>query len=180
MVHSSLQGFTGPAGVVLDAPVRSGPELLGPANRPGPPGVTPADRPSPRELIQQRNVRWVRVRPSLGCAGVTALFKRHARDRRRIPPGHTHGFSSDQRHSSRRFQAAASRPREAIFRSGPSKSVRCHWRSPWSESSAGSLPRNIGPRPSSLVISDGRCRDGASLESSARNIWRGCCWLGAW
>ena len=112
MVHSSLQGFTGPAGVVLDAPVRSGPELLGPANRPGPTGVTLADRPSPRELIQQRNVRWVRVRPSPWDAPeVTARFSNGMQE---IAEGSRLGipisFSSDPRHSSRRFQAAASGP----------------------------------------------------------------------
>src|SRR4029453_16989567 len=114
MVHSSLQGFTGPAGVVLDAPVRSGPELLGPANRPGPTGVTPADRPSPRELIQQRNVRWVRVRPSPWDAPeVTARFSNGMQE---IAEGSRLGipisFSSDPRHSSRRFQTAASGPQE--------------------------------------------------------------------
>ena len=124
MVHSSLQGFTGPAGVVLDAPVRSGPELLGPANRPGPPGVTPADRPSPRELIQQRNVRWVRVRPSWDVRRRSPpLFKRHARDRRRIPPGHTHrlqlGSGTHPAVSKPRPRARRGNP---IFRSGPSKS----------------------------------------------------------
>jgi beta-glucosidase len=66
MIHSSLMGFTGPGGVVLDAP---------PAPRPGaggaaafvPPqreGVTPLDRPTPSELITKRNVRWILLRPN--------------------------------------------------------------------------------------------------------------------
>jgi hypothetical protein len=64
MIHSSLMGFTGPGGVVLDAP---------PEPRPGSPagfapprreGVEPLDRPTPTDLILKRNVRWILLRPN--------------------------------------------------------------------------------------------------------------------
>ncbi len=75
MIHSSLMGFTGPGGVVLDAP---------PEPRPGSPagfapprreGVEPMDRPTPTELILKRNVRWILLRPNRReTPAVTATF----------------------------------------------------------------------------------------------------------
>lgn len=103
MIHSSLMGFTGPGGVVLDAP---------PAPRPGGPagfvpprreGVEPMDRPNPAELILKRNVRWILVRPTPGEApDTTARFHNGLQEmaessRLGIPIA----ISSDPRHSSR-------------------------------------------------------------------------------
>ncbi|NWF85278.1 MAG: glycoside hydrolase family 3 C-terminal domain-containing protein [Bryobacteraceae bacterium] len=64
MIHSSLMGFTGPGGVVLDAPP---PPRGGAAAGFVPPrreGVIPLDRPNPTELILKRNVRWILLRPN--------------------------------------------------------------------------------------------------------------------
>lgn len=103
MIHSSLMGFTGPGGVVLDAP---------PAPRPGGPagfvpprreGVEPMDRPNPAELILRRNVRWILVRPTPGeSPDTTARFHNGLQEmaessRLGIPIT----ISSDPRHSSR-------------------------------------------------------------------------------
>ncbi len=64
MIHSSLMGFTGPGGVVLDAPPppRAGsPAGFTPPRREG---IEPLDRPTPAELIVKRNVRWILLRPN--------------------------------------------------------------------------------------------------------------------
>ncbi|MEO8658152.1 MAG: glycoside hydrolase family 3 N-terminal domain-containing protein, partial [Bryobacteraceae bacterium] len=102
MIHSSLMGFTGPGGVVLDAP---------PPPKPGAPafvppqrdGVIPLDRPNPAELILKRNVRWILVRPTAGeAAEVTAKFHNGLQE---VAEGSRLGIplaiSTDPRHSGR-------------------------------------------------------------------------------
>ncbi len=101
MIHSSLMGFTGPGGVVLDAP---------PEPRPGSPagfapprreGIEPLDRPTPTELILKRNVRWILLRPNRReTPAVTATFANGLQEiaessRLGIPLA----LSSDPRHS---------------------------------------------------------------------------------
>ncbi|RPI27774.1 MAG: glycoside hydrolase family 3 protein [Acidobacteria bacterium] len=101
MIHSSLMGFTGPGGVVLDAP---------PPPRPGSPagfapprreGIEPMDRPTPSELIVKRNVRWVLLRPNrTETPAVSATFVNGLQE---IAEGSRLGIplalSSDPRHS---------------------------------------------------------------------------------
>jgi beta-glucosidase len=65
MIHSSLMGFTGPGGVVLDAPPPPRPGAKGGGfTPPRREGVEPLDRPTPTELILKRNVRWILLRPN--------------------------------------------------------------------------------------------------------------------
>lgn len=64
MIHSSLMGFTGPGGVVLDAPPPPRGGAGGGFVPPRREGVIPLDRPSPTELILKRNVRWILLRPN--------------------------------------------------------------------------------------------------------------------
>ena len=107
MIHSSLQGFTGPNGVVLDAPDRAGGGVLVP---PGRADVTPMDRPSPSELVDKRNVRWILVRPNAGePPEVTAQFSNAMQERAEGSRlGIPIAFSSDPRHSPRPVPGAAS------------------------------------------------------------------------
>jgi beta-glucosidase len=108
MIHSSLMGFTGPNGVVLDAPA---PGPAGPAANPtrtNIPGVAPMDRPTPAELVLKRNVRWILVRPAAQEAPeITAKFSNGMQEmaegsRLGIPIS----FSSDPRHTPRRIPNA--------------------------------------------------------------------------
>ncbi|MBL0155944.1 MAG: glycoside hydrolase family 3 C-terminal domain-containing protein [Bryobacterales bacterium] len=64
MIHSSLAGFTGPGGVVLDAPPPPRPGAAPGFAPPRREGVAPMDRPTPNELILNRNVRWILLRPN--------------------------------------------------------------------------------------------------------------------
>jgi beta-glucosidase len=109
MVHASLMGFTGPGGVVLDAPAAGGAGL--------PPGINlrqgnaePMDRPSPSELILKRNVRYILVRPNpREGAEITARFSNGVQElaegsRLGIPVA----FSTDPRHSGARMPGQSS------------------------------------------------------------------------
>ena len=115
MIHTSLMGFTGPNGEVLDAaapgagfgPPRattSGPPNRALNGRPNMNNVTPMDRPNPAETILKRNIRWVLVRPNpREPAEVTAKFHNGLQEmaegsRLGIPIA----FSSDPRHAVRR------------------------------------------------------------------------------
>lgn len=119
MIHTSLMGFTGPNGEVLDAAApgagfgppgggRAG-AGVGPANRalqgrPNPNNVTPMDRPNPSETILKRNIRWILVRPNpRETPDITAKFHNGLQEmaegsRLGIPLA----FSSDPRHAVRR------------------------------------------------------------------------------
>ena len=100
MVHASLMGFTGPGGVVLDAPAASGARTAPPVNlRQG--NAQPMDRPSPGELILKRNVRYILVRPNpTEPPEITARFSNGVQE---IAEGSRLGipvaFSTDPRHS---------------------------------------------------------------------------------
>ncbi|HEU4389779.1 MAG TPA: glycoside hydrolase family 3 N-terminal domain-containing protein [Blastocatellia bacterium] len=109
MVHASLMGFTGPGGVVLDAPARRGGGM--------PPGINlrqgnaqPMDNPSPADLILKRNVRYILVRPNAAePPEITARFSNGVQE---IAEGSRLGipvaFSTDPRHSPPRFGRPAS------------------------------------------------------------------------
>lgn len=85
MIHSSLMGFTGPNGEVLGVPAtgrRGGP---GPGSgavanrafqgRQNPNNVEPMGQANPTQLVAERNVRYILVRPTAGEApAVTAKF----------------------------------------------------------------------------------------------------------
>lgn len=60
MMFASHGGFMGPNGEVLEAiaPPPKG-SLKSPVNVSGVPGFDPSDKPSPRDLILNRNVRWI-------------------------------------------------------------------------------------------------------------------------
>ncbi|HLJ50560.1 MAG TPA: glycoside hydrolase family 3 N-terminal domain-containing protein [Bryobacteraceae bacterium] len=109
MVHASLMGFTGPNGIVLDAPVRTGGR--GPMINERP-GVTPLDSPNPSELIRRRNVRWILVRPNVmeppesTARFSNALQEMAEESRLGIPIC----FSSDPRHSPRAGPISGPRP----------------------------------------------------------------------
>jgi beta-glucosidase len=114
MVHASLMGFTGPGGVVLDAPAATGGGVPPINVRQG--NAQPMDRPSPSELILKRNVRYILVRPSPAePPEITARFSNGVQEiaessRLGIPVA----FSTDPRHSGFRRQgpqaAAPARP----------------------------------------------------------------------
>ena len=100
MVHASLMGFTGPNGIVLDAPTQSRNPRIALGRRSD---VVPLDSPNPKELVLQRNVRWILVRPNPPePADVTARFANGMQEmaessRLGIPIC----FSSDPRHTNR-------------------------------------------------------------------------------
>jgi len=116
MIHSSLAGFTGPNGEVLGLPAagRGGRGGAGMARtltpverallgRPNMNNVTPMDSPTPAQLILERNVRWILVRPNAGeSPDITAKFHNALQE---MAEGSRLGipiiFSSDPRHSSR-------------------------------------------------------------------------------
>jgi len=108
MIHSSLMGFTGPGGVVLDAPpprpAGAGPGFVPPRRE----GVAPMDRPSPTDLLLKRNVRWILLRPNpTEPPDVSARF---ANGLQEIAEGSRLGIplvlSSDPRHAVTRGGAA--------------------------------------------------------------------------
>ena len=91
MIHSSLAGFTGPNGEVLGLPAAGGRGGRGGRGAgPGTPGdsgsrafqgpdnpnhVEPMGSANPAQLIVERNVRWILVRPNAGEAPeITAKF----------------------------------------------------------------------------------------------------------
>jgi beta-glucosidase len=101
MIHSSLMGFTGPNGVVLDAPPPPAPGRPAGFTPPRREGVAPMDRPSPNELIQRRNVRWILLRPN--ASEPPAASARFANGLQEIAEKSRLGIplvlSSDPRHS---------------------------------------------------------------------------------
>jgi beta-glucosidase len=122
MVHSMLSGFTAPNGEVLGvATGRGGPggDRGGDAGRGAAPAaapkraiqgrtnpynIVPYDSPTPSELVQNRNVRWLLVRPNAGeSPDITAKFHNAIQEmaeasRLGIPVV----FSTDPRHSAGR------------------------------------------------------------------------------
>ena len=87
MIHSSLSGFTGPNGEVLGLPAAGGRGGAGrggataaPRNRafgggPNPNNVDPMSSANPTQLIVERHIRYILVRPNAGeSPDVTAKF----------------------------------------------------------------------------------------------------------
>jgi len=124
MIHSSLNGFTGPNGEVLDATQPGGGFGRGRGGGAGGPGNraidgrndpynTPGmDSPTPSELLLNRNVRWILVRPAGDqTPAVTATFHNGIQE---IAEGSRLGipvvFSSDPRHGVGRGGGAGERP----------------------------------------------------------------------
>jgi beta-glucosidase len=122
MIHSSLAGFTGPNGEVLGLPAAGGRGGRGggrgaPADaanrtfqgRNNPNSVEPMGSANPTELIVDRHVRWILVRPNAGEAPeVTAKFHNGLQEiaeasRLGIPLV----FSTDPRHGAGRGAANA-------------------------------------------------------------------------
>ena len=122
MIHSSLAGFTGPNGEVLGLPAAGGRGGRGggrgaPADsanrtfqgRNNPNNVEPMGSANPTELIVDRHVRWILVRPNAGEAPeVTAKFHNGLQEiaeasRLGIPLV----FSTDPRHGAGRGAANA-------------------------------------------------------------------------
>lgn len=99
LFHASLQGFTGPNGIVLDAPApRAG-------NAPPPlsaNAMNAVDHPSPQDLLLRRHVRWVLTRPSGEPIEDTARFANNLQE---IAESSRLGIplviSSDPRHTPR-------------------------------------------------------------------------------
>ena len=94
MIHSSLSGFTGPNGEVLGLSAAGGRGGMGrggarggePPNRAfqgrnNPYGVEPMGSANPTQLIVERNVRYILVRPNAGEAPeITAKFHNGLQD----------------------------------------------------------------------------------------------------
>jgi beta-glucosidase len=122
MIQTSLAGFTGPNGEVLNTaapgagfPRGAGSQASGNRaiqGRPDPNNVTPMDRAAPRELVLNRNIRWILVRPNAGEAPeITAKFHNSLQE---MAEGARLGiplvFSSDPRHTPMRAPAGPPRP----------------------------------------------------------------------
>ena len=87
MIHSSLSGFTGPNGEVLGLPAAGGRGGAGrggaaaaPRNRafeggPNPNNVEPMGSANPTQLVNERHIRYILVRPNAGeTPDITATF----------------------------------------------------------------------------------------------------------
>ncbi len=122
MIHSSLAGFTGPNGEVLGLPAAGGRGGRGggrgaPAEsanrtfqgRNNPNGVEPMGSANPTDLIVDRNVRWILVRPNAGEAPeITARFHNGLQEMAEASRlGIPLVFSTDPRHGAGRGAADA-------------------------------------------------------------------------
>src|ERR1035437_6777939 len=122
MIHSSLAGFTGPNGEVLGLPAAGGRGGRGggrgappdSANRSfrgrnNPNNVEPMGSANPSELIVDRNVRWILVRPNAGEAPeITARFHNGLQEMAEASRlGIPLVFSTDPRHGAGRGAANA-------------------------------------------------------------------------
>ena len=122
MIHSSLAGFTGPNGEVLGLPAAGGRGGRGggrgaPADsanrsfqgRNNPNNVEPMGSANPSELIVDRNVRWILVRPNAGEAPeITARFHNGLQEMAEASRlGIPLVFSTDPRHGAGRGAANA-------------------------------------------------------------------------
>ena len=117
MIHSSLAGFTGPNGEILGVPaagrggrggaagITANPAIQGQADMNH---VEPMGSANPSDLILNRHVRWILVRPNAGEApDITARFHNGLQE---MAEGSRLGipivFSTDPRHSARPYGAA--------------------------------------------------------------------------
>jgi beta-glucosidase len=118
MIHSSLAGFTGPNGEVLGLPAAGGRGGRGaPAastnrtfqGRNNQNSVEPMGSANPTELIVERNVRWILVRPNAGEAPeITARFHNGLQEMAEASRlGIPLVFSTDPRHGAGRGAANA-------------------------------------------------------------------------
>jgi len=119
MIHSSLAGFTGPNGEVLGLPAAGGRGGRGgrggdaaPGNRAfqgrnNPNNVEPMGTANPSQLITERHVRWILVRPNAGEApDVTAKFHNGLQEMAETSRlGIPLVFSTDPRHGAGRGAA---------------------------------------------------------------------------
>jgi len=115
MIHASLSGFTGPNGEVLGLPAAGGRGGRGrgasasPPNRafdggPNPNGVEPLGSANPSQLVTERHIRYILVRPNAGeSADVTATFHNGLQEMAEASRlGIPIVFSTDPRHGVRR------------------------------------------------------------------------------
>lgn len=124
MIHASLSGFTGPNGEVLGLPAAGGRGgrgrggAGGTASRafdggPNPNNVEPMGSANPAELVTERHVRYILVRPNAGePPDVTATFHNGLQEMAEASRlGIPIVFSTDPRHGVRRGgDAAAANP----------------------------------------------------------------------
>lgn len=122
MIHSSLAGFTGPNGEVLGLPANGGrfgrgAPPAGNANRafqghPNQNNVEPMGSANPTQLITERNVRYILVRPAAGEAPeITAKFHNGLQEMAEASRlGIPIVFSTDPRHTIGRAGPGAAKP----------------------------------------------------------------------
>lgn len=113
MIHASLSGFTGPNGEVLGLPASGGRGGAGrggaagqPPNRafqgrPNPNNVEPMGSANPTQLVSERHIRYILVRPNAGeSPDITATFHNGLQEMAEASRlGIPIVFSSDPRHS---------------------------------------------------------------------------------
>ncbi|WP_404477794.1 glycoside hydrolase family 3 protein [Novosphingobium sp. BL-52-GroH] len=115
MMHAVNSGYFGPGGAVLDqlAPPPPG-ALKPPVNVTGVPGFDRADKPSPRDLIVNRNVRFIMTSPG----GSPADAARWANALQEMAEGTRLGvpivFSADPIHTTNRLPGGALPPPDRV------------------------------------------------------------------
>ncbi|MCX6538393.1 MAG: glycoside hydrolase family 3 C-terminal domain-containing protein [Acidobacteria bacterium] len=133
MIHSSLAGFTGPNGEVLGMPAAGGRGGAGrggaasaPANRafeggPNPNNVEPTGSANPTQLITERHIRYILVRPNAGeSPDITAKFHNGLQEMAEASRlGIPIVFSTDPRHGVGRGGAAGAAPAKPTISQWP-------------------------------------------------------------
>lgn len=115
MMHAAHSGYFGPGGAVLDtlAPPPPG-ALKPPVNIAGVPGFDRADKPSPRDIILNRNVRWLNTSPG----GTPADAARWANGIQEIAEGSRLGIpvmlTADPVHTTNRLPGGALPPPDRL------------------------------------------------------------------
>lgn len=115
MMHAAHSGYFGPGGTVLDtlAPPPPG-ALKPPVNISGVPGFDRADKPSPRDLILERNIRWINTSPG----GTPADAARWANAVQEIAEGSRLGIpvvlTADPVHTTNRLPGGALPPSDRV------------------------------------------------------------------
>lgn len=115
MMHAAHSGYFGPGGTVLDALAPPPPGALKPpVNISGVPGFDRADKPSPRNLILERNVRWINTSPG----GAPADAARWANAIQEIAEGSRLGIpvvlTADPVHTTNRLPGGALPPSDRV------------------------------------------------------------------
>jgi len=128
MIHSSLSGFTGPNGEVLGLPAAGGRgggarggAAAAPANRafegrPNPNNVEPMGSANPTQLVTERHIRYILVRPNAGeTPDITAKFHNGLQEMAEASRlGIPIVFSTDPRHGVGRGGASGAAAKPAI------------------------------------------------------------------